>query len=196
MSSLYLDSISLKKSLNWRWFILHFDVTNLKSFETTVTTLIISRDFTQIFLVFETVTDYQIPIRCVLYVVCDRRRYDGVSKSFRTGPPVARTANGISLSATRYCCFAILWVSLVSLAAIILCVASQRVFIVVVYFVIDSVRQLLDTPSYTTVPCDHTWELHASPVQSVSVLGYPDYVTPSRYYINVYLQWSLSLPLR
>jgi hypothetical protein len=35
----------------------------------------------------------------------------------------------------------------VSLAAITLCVASQRVFIVivVVYFVIDSVRKLLDT---------------------------------------------------
>jgi hypothetical protein len=29
-----------------------------------------------------------------------------------------------------------------------LCVTSQRVFIVVVYFVIDSVRKLLDTPSY------------------------------------------------
>jgi hypothetical protein len=36
-----------------------------------------------------------------------------------------------------------------SFAAITLCVASQRVFIVVsVYFVIDSVRKLLDTPSY------------------------------------------------
>jgi hypothetical protein len=35
----------------------------------------------------------------------------------------------------------------VSFAAITLCVASQRVFIVV-YFVIDSVRKLLDTPSY------------------------------------------------
>jgi hypothetical protein len=32
-------------------------------------------------------------------------------------------------------------------AAITLCVASQRVFNVV-YFVIDSVRKLLDTPSY------------------------------------------------
>jgi hypothetical protein len=31
---------------------------------------------------------------------------------------------------------------------IILCVAFQRVFIVVVYFVIDSVPKLLDTPSY------------------------------------------------
>jgi hypothetical protein len=37
----------------------------------------------------------------------------------------------------------------VSFAAINLCVASQRVFIVVsVYFVIDSVRKLLDTFSY------------------------------------------------
>jgi hypothetical protein len=36
----------------------------------------------------------------------------------------------------------------VSFAAITLCVASQRVFITVVYFVIDSVRKLLDIPSY------------------------------------------------
>jgi hypothetical protein len=36
----------------------------------------------------------------------------------------------------------------VSSAAITLRVASQRVFIVVVYFVIDSVRKLLDTASY------------------------------------------------
>jgi hypothetical protein len=40
----------------------------------------------------------------------------------------------------------------VNFAAITLCVASQQVFIVVrVYFVIDSVRKLLDTPSYTEV---------------------------------------------
>jgi hypothetical protein len=37
----------------------------------------------------------------------------------------------------------------VSFAAITLCVVSQLVFIVViVYFVIDSVRKLLDIPSY------------------------------------------------
>jgi hypothetical protein len=36
----------------------------------------------------------------------------------------------------------------VSFAAITLCVASQRVFIVVIYFVINSVQKLLDTPSY------------------------------------------------
>jgi hypothetical protein len=39
----------------------------------------------------------------------------------------------------------------VSFAAITLCVAFQRVFIVVivVYFVMDSVRKLLNTPSYS-----------------------------------------------
>jgi len=36
----------------------------------------------------------------------------------------------------------------VSFATITLCIASQRV-VIVVYFVIDSVRKLLDTPSYT-----------------------------------------------
>jgi hypothetical protein len=42
----------------------------------------------------------------------------------------------------------------VSFAAVTLCVASQRVFIVVVvvvYFVILSIRKLLDTPSYTKI---------------------------------------------
>jgi hypothetical protein len=43
----------------------------------------------------------------------------------------------------------------VGFAAVILCVASQRVFIVLVYFVIDSVRNLLDIPSYI-IMC--TWE--------------------------------------
>jgi hypothetical protein len=37
----------------------------------------------------------------------------------------------------------------VSFAAITLCVASQRVFVFVVYFVIDSVRKVLDTLAYT-----------------------------------------------
>jgi hypothetical protein len=57
----------------------------------------------------------------------------------------------VHLSATRCSFIAILWVNIVSFAAITLCVVSQRVFIVVsVYFVIDSVRKLLDTPSYST----------------------------------------------
>jgi hypothetical protein len=52
-------------------------------------------------------------------------------------------------SATRCSCVAILWVSLVSFAAITLCVASQRVFIVLVYFVMTQFGNFLDTPSYT-----------------------------------------------
>jgi hypothetical protein len=60
----------------------------------------------------------------------------------------------VQLSATRCSCIAILSVSLVSFAAITLCVASQRVFVVVfvVYFFIDSIRKLLDTHSYSVGP--------------------------------------------
>jgi hypothetical protein len=36
----------------------------------------------------------------------------------------------------------------VSFAAITLYIASQHMFIIVVYFVIDSVRKILDTSSY------------------------------------------------
>jgi hypothetical protein len=71
---------------------------------------------------------------------------EGVSKSFRTGR-LERELQMVQLSATRCSCIAILWLSLVSFAAITLGVASQLMFIfVVVYFVIYSVRKLLDTP--------------------------------------------------
>jgi hypothetical protein len=73
------------------------------------------------------------------------------TQKFLDWPPGARTANGTVLY-TSCSYIPILWVILVSFAAINLCVASQRVFIVdvVVYFVIDSVQKLLDTPSYFT----------------------------------------------
>jgi hypothetical protein len=80
---------------------------------------------------------------CVCVCVCV---YEGVSKSFRTGR-LEREVQMLQLSATRFSCIAILWVGLVSFTAITLCVDFQRMFIVVnVYFVIDSVRKLLDTP--------------------------------------------------
>jgi hypothetical protein len=61
--------------------------------------------------------------------------YKGVSKSLRTGR-LERELHTVRLFATRCSCIAILWASLVSFAAITLCVASQRVFIVVsIYFV-------------------------------------------------------------
>jgi uncharacterized membrane protein YjgN (DUF898 family) len=57
----------------------------------------------------------------------------------------------VQLSATGCSCIVVLCVNLVSFAAITICATSQRVFIVVIYFVIDSVRKLLDTPSYVGV---------------------------------------------
>jgi hypothetical protein len=78
-----------------------------------------------------------------LQTVCQGWRYESVSKSFRTSR-LERELQMVQLSATRCSCIAILWVSLVSFTSISLYVASQRVFIVV-YFVIASVRKLLDT---------------------------------------------------
>jgi hypothetical protein len=62
--------------------------------------------------------------------------HEGVSKSFRTGR-LERELQMVQLTATMCSCIAILWVSLVSFAAITLCVATQWVFIVVlvIYFV-------------------------------------------------------------
>jgi hypothetical protein len=57
--------------------------------------------------------------------------YEGVSRSFRTGR-LERENQVVQLSATGCSCITILWFSLVSFAAITRCVASQRVFVVVV----------------------------------------------------------------
>jgi hypothetical protein len=79
---------------------------------------------------------------------CSPALYDSVSKSSRTGR-LERELHMVQLSATRWSCIAILYVSLKSFAAITFRVASQREFTVVsVYFVIDSLRKLLDIPSY------------------------------------------------
>jgi len=79
------------------------------------------------------------------YYNTQKRRYEDVSKSFRTGR-LERELHMVQLCATRCSCIAILWVSLVSFASITLCIASQWAFINV-YFVIGLVRKLLDTPS-------------------------------------------------
>jgi hypothetical protein len=73
--------------------------------------------------------------------------YEGVPKSFGTGR-LEPELQMVLLSATRCSCI-ILWVSLVSFAAITLRRGQQRVIPKVnVYFVNDSVRKLLDTLSY------------------------------------------------
>jgi hypothetical protein len=59
-----------------------------------------------------------------------KNKYEGVSRSFRTGR-LERELQMVQLSAVRCSCIAILWVSLASFAAITLCVASQRVYIVI-----------------------------------------------------------------
>jgi hypothetical protein len=67
---------------------------------------------------------------------------------FRTGR-LERELQMIQLSATR-CSY----IPILCFAATTLCVAFQRVFVVVVvvvYFVINSVRKLLDTPSYVII---------------------------------------------
>jgi hypothetical protein len=96
-------------------------------------------------------TVYRHRFRCniaesILNTVVCSLKYESVTKSFRTGR-LEQELQMVQLSATRCSCIAILWVSLVSFAAIPLYVASQRMFIVFVYFVIDSVRKLLDTTS-------------------------------------------------
>jgi hypothetical protein len=75
--------------------------------------------------------------------------YESVSKCFRTGR-LERELRMVLLSATRCSCIAILWVSPTSFAAITLYVTSQRAIPKVsAYFVIDSVRKLLDTHPYS-----------------------------------------------
>jgi hypothetical protein len=77
--------------------------------------------------------------------------YEGVSKSFRTGR-MERELQMVQLFVTMCSCIAILWVRLVSFGAITLSAVSQPVFtVVIVYFVIEWVRKLLDTTSCTGV---------------------------------------------
>jgi hypothetical protein len=83
-----------------------------------------------------------------------RAVYVCVSKSFRIDR-LERELQMVQLSASRCSFIAILWVSLVSFAAITLYVASQRVFIVVVYFVINSVRNFWINPRILMKSCDN-----------------------------------------
>jgi hypothetical protein len=98
-----------------------------------------------------------------------RRMYEGVSKSFRIGR-LERELQMVQLSATRCSFIAILWVSLVSFAAITFWRGQQRVIPKVsVYFVIDLVRKLLDTPSYK-----HSifWKRYENLFQPIDMLIY------------------------
>jgi hypothetical protein len=65
--------------------------------------------------------------RFCLHVHTHTRARAGVSKSFRTGR-LERELQMVQLSSIRWSCIATLWVSLVSFAAITLCVASCCLF--------------------------------------------------------------------
>jgi hypothetical protein len=81
-----------------------------------------------------------------------RLLYEGVSKSFRTDR-LEGELQMVQLSATRCSYIAILWVSLVSFVAITVFVASQRVFIISLYFVVDSVRKHLRILTDQCIEC-------------------------------------------
>jgi hypothetical protein len=71
--------------------------------------------------------------------------YEILSKIILDGH-LERGLQRVELSAIR-------WVSRVSFAAVIICFASQQVFIVVsLFLVIDTVQKILDTLSYTFTP--------------------------------------------
>jgi hypothetical protein len=63
--------------------------------------------------------------------------YKGVSKNFWTGSLV-QELQMVQLLATRCSCITISWVSLVSFATIILCVASQQMFVVFILLLTQS----------------------------------------------------------
>jgi hypothetical protein len=78
--------------------------------------------------------------------------YEGVPKSFRTGFLERELQMG-HLSASRCSCIVVLWVSLVSFANITLCVASQRVFVVI--SLSTQSGKILDTASYNAIILFH-----------------------------------------
>jgi hypothetical protein len=85
--------------------------------------------------------------------------YTKVSKSFRSGG-LEQELQMVQLSASMCSYIAILWVSLGSFAAITLCVASQRVFIVVViYFVMTQSGNFWIHPRMIFFYCTRTFLL-------------------------------------
>jgi hypothetical protein len=70
----------------------------------------------------------------MIFIGKRRKAHEGISKSFQTGR-LERELQMVQLCATMCSYIAILWVSLVSIGAITLRVTSQRVFVVVVYFI-------------------------------------------------------------
>jgi hypothetical protein len=109
--------------------------------------------------------------------------YEGVSKSFRTGH-LERELQMVQLSAARCSCIAILWVSLVSLAAIILCVASQ-VFITIIISLSSQSGNFWIHPRTTRI----AWRERVTDRsrQSVSMLHAQNYWISMKYGMTEYI---------
>jgi hypothetical protein len=89
------------------------------------------------------------PARSLVIVVTEIRDWREIRGCKQKFPDwrLERELRMVQLSATRCSCIGILWVSLASFVAITLWRGQQRVLPKVnVYFVIGSVRKLLDTP--------------------------------------------------
>jgi hypothetical protein len=74
----------------------------------------------------------------------------GCIQKFLDWLPEVKTAM-VQLSATRYNCIAILWVSFVSFAAITLCVASQQVFLLLLLLLLSISLLSPETFGYTLI---------------------------------------------
>jgi hypothetical protein len=99
--------------------------------------------------------------------------YEGLSKSFRTGR-LELELQMVQLSATRCSCIASLEVSIVSFAAITLCIASQWVVQEVsIYFVIESVRKHMDTSSNVWRPYSVYMEVGIKIVRKWIIINFP-----------------------
>jgi hypothetical protein len=96
-----------------------------------------------------------------------KRLYESVPKSFRTGRP-ERELQMVQLSATKSSCIAILWVSLVTFAAMTLCVASQQVIPKVSIF---HYRLSPETFGYTHV-CARDYEMNMTAMETLSLILY------------------------
>jgi hypothetical protein len=107
--------------------------------------------------------------------------YEGISKSFRIGL-FERELQMVQLSATRCIGIAILWGSLVSFAAVTLCVASQWMFIVivvVVYFVMTQSGNFWIHPRIRVSPISSSlmWSWWNCPQLNFFIVNHKDIVS-------------------
>jgi len=114
-------------------------------------------------------------------------------QKFPDGPPGAGTSNGTSF--LHYVQLYRYFVSQSSqFCPIYVCVASEWVFYCCVYFVIDSIRKLLDTPSYIFVP-PFSMFIYITVQASVNPLATSHHVTTCFRKVHLFLYRSHNSPV-